>query len=80
MTGAILCLTAACSPQDSGSSYGYGLMGMAYGGAGHPGAIGTCAALDYINPEHGLRLFIASNKASSQSYRLSPVGAVKELY
>ena len=53
---------------DSGASYGYGLMGMAYDGTGHPGAIGTYGALDYINPERGLRLFIASNKASSQSY------------
>ena len=60
-------MSANYSP-DSSTQYGYGLMGMAYGGTGHPGAIGTYHALDYINTEHGLRLFIASGKASSQSF------------
>lgn len=53
---------------DSSMRYGYGLMGMAYNGVGHDGSIGTYSALDYINMEHGLRLFVASNKSSTQSF------------
>ena len=60
-------MTGNYSP-DSAVGYGYGLMEMAYGGIGHPGAIGSYHALDYINTEYGLRMFIASNKASSSSY------------
>ena len=41
---------------------------MYNGGTGHPGTIGTYNALDYINTEHGLRLFIASGKGSAQEY------------
>jgi len=53
---------------DNSMRYGYGLMGMAYDGTGHDGSIGTYSALDYINTGYGLRLFIASNKASTQSF------------
>ena len=60
-------MSANYSP-DSSMRYGYGLMGMAYDGIGHDGSIGTYSALDYINTENGLRLFIASNKASTQSF------------
>ena len=60
-------MTENYSP-DSGTYYGYGLMGLVYDGVGHPGAIGTYSALDYINKEHGIHLFIASDKASSSTY------------
>ena len=60
-------MTANYSPE-AAKSYGYGLQNMYNGGTGHPGAIGTYNALDYINTEHGLRLFIASNKGSAQGY------------
>ena len=53
---------------ESGTGYGYGLMPMYSGGIGHPGAISTYNSLDYINSEHGLRLFIASNKGSARGY------------
>lgn len=67
------------SPESS-TRYGYGLMGMAYDGIGHVGSIGTYNALDYINKDHGFRLFIASNKASSQSYIESlPTVLLKDL-
>ena len=57
-----------------------GLMGMAYDGIGHVGSIGTYNALDYINKDYGFRLFIASNKASSQSYIESlPTVLLKDL-
>lgn len=68
-------MTENYSP-DAGTGYGYGLMKMLDGGTGHPGAIGTYNSIDYINVEHGLRLFVSSNKSSAQTYIDSLPGAL----
>ena len=53
-------MTTDYSPEN-GENYGYGLMCMFAGGAGHPGRIASCSAIDYFNPEQGYCLFCDSN-------------------
>ena len=57
-------MTADHSP-DFGAKYGYGLMPMFAGGAGHEGAISTYSSMDYFNPESGYCFFCDSNSSDS---------------
>ncbi len=52
--------------QDLDMNYGYALAGMAGGGYGHTGNIGTYVALDYFNETTGYALFLASSRQHSQ--------------
>lgn len=47
---------------DFATRYGYGISGMAAGGYGHTGNIGSYVALDYFNEPTGYTLFMASSE------------------
>jgi hypothetical protein len=53
-------MTTDHSP-DYGEKYGYGLMQMFSGGAGHPGAISDYSSEEYFNAEQGYYFFCDSN-------------------
>lgn len=53
-------MTEDYSP-DYGENYGYGLMQMFAGGAGHPGAISDYSSEEYFNAEMGYYFFCDSN-------------------
>lgn len=53
-------MTVDYSP-DFGERYGYGLMPMFAGGAGHEGAISSYSSMDYFNSEKGYCFFCNSN-------------------
>lgn len=57
-------MTADYSP-DFAMSFGYGFSGMNDGGTGIIGSIGDYIAIDYINPEHNINIFVATNSTRS---------------
>lgn len=54
---------------DDGPSlgYGYGFMGMPYGGYGHNGIISVYSSIDYIHEKSGCMLFGVGIKSSSDN-------------
>lgn len=58
-------MTTDYSP-DAPVAYGYALQGSYRGGVSHTGLIGSYTALDYINVDDGINLFVAINEDNKE--------------